>query len=47
LSKVPDSQKLGVKPRGKKHGERAGAHKEFIHHTAGIRVVLGREDTAA
>lgn len=46
LSKVPDSRKLGVKPAGKKHGERAGSHKEFIHHTAGIRVVLGREEAA-
>lgn len=40
LSKVSESRKLGHKPRGRKHGEKAGAHKEFIHHTAGIRVVL-------
>jgi hypothetical protein len=42
LSKVPKSLRLGTKQRNKTgRGKTGGADKEFIHHTAGIRVVLG------
>jgi hypothetical protein len=43
LSRVPKSLRLDAKkPRRKLgRGKTGGADKEFIHHTAGIRVVLG------
>jgi hypothetical protein len=43
LSKMPKSLRLGAaRPRRKLgRGKTGGKDKEFIHHTAGIRVVLG------